>query len=74
MRWQELAQRPRYESPSPGRPRQMLPLERTLAGGRTPPRQKEISLGEVQNSRGFCRGDNRELLKRTFWACVMQLR
>jgi hypothetical protein len=52
----------------------MMPVERTLAGGRTPPRQKGISLGEVQNSRGVCRGDNRELLKRTFWACVTQLR
>ena len=39
-----------------GRPRQMMPLERTLAGERTPPRQKGISLGEVQNSRGFVGG------------------
>jgi hypothetical protein len=52
----------------------MMPIERTLAGERTPPRQKGIGLGEVQNSRGFVGGDNRELLKRTFWACVTQLR
>jgi hypothetical protein len=34
----------------------MMPVEHTLAGGRTPPRQKGISLGEVQNSRGFVGG------------------
>jgi hypothetical protein len=34
----------------------MMPMERTLAGERTPPRQKGISLGEVQNSRGFVGG------------------
>jgi hypothetical protein len=34
----------------------MMPIERTLAGERTPPRQKGISLGEVQNSRGFVGG------------------
>src|SRR5262245_9164888 len=35
---------------------------------------KGISPGEVPELSGVCRGDNREPLKRTFWACVMQLR
>jgi len=41
----------------------MMPIERTLADGRTPPRQKEISLGEVQNSRGFVGGGQPRVLE-----------
>lgn len=44
----------------------MMPIERTLAGEQTPPRQKGISLGEVPELSGFARGDNREPLKRRF--------
>jgi hypothetical protein len=39
----------------------------------TPPRQKGISLGEVQNSRG-CRGTTESPTNRTFSGCATQLR
>ena len=52
----------------------MMPIERTLAGERTPPRQKGISLGEVQNSRGMSGGTTESPTNRTFSACATQLR
>jgi hypothetical protein len=69
----------RHESPSSGK---TAPDDAPRAHGRVHPRlwanpvqaKGRISLGEVQNSRGICRGDNREPLKRTFWACVTQLK
>jgi len=49
---------------------------RTLAtlSGEPRPGKRGISPGEVQNSRGICRGDNRELRNPTFSACPTQLR
>jgi len=41
---------------------------------RTPPRQRGISAGGVQNSRGICRGTNRESIRIVrFWAAHRNL-
>jgi hypothetical protein len=42
--------------------------------GEPRPGKKGISPGEVQNSRGICRGDNRESTNPTFSDCATQLR